>query len=657
MAAVFFCAFGHGGKSLIWRGQAISARLGIPGNLGGFASVVLSHVGFGLILLGPLWCAFLALRCSAEELPWIRVSEDGRGFVTSDTGDRFVPWGFNYDHEGDGRLIEDYWHDRWSDVESAFDEMKQLGANVVRIHLQFGKFMDSPNKPHQASLARLARLLRLAERTGIYIDLTGLGCYHKQDVPPWYDAMTEQERWEAQAVFWDSVAEVCCQSPAIFCYDLMNEPVVAGGDKRRDDWLGPGFGGKHFVQFITLERKGRERSDVALSWTRKLSDAIRTHDQRHLITVGLVPWSLERPGLSSGFVPQQIVKEVDFIAVHLYPEKGKVADAIDTLEGFAAAGKPVVIEETFNLKCGVDELENFIDRSRSLAAGWIGFYWGRTPEEIRPAKTLADAFMLRWLELFQRKRGTILGQQFLANGVTAHRGNSWEFPENTLPAFRSGITVGADWIELDLFLTSDGQLAVTHDAMTGRVGDRDLVVNESSYEDLSRIDVATEHRRRTGGSAEECPPQRIPLLQEVLRLVKSQDRTRVSLQPKMDCVAEAVALVKQMNAERWVGFNDGNLQYMIEVKRLAPSIPVFWDRGKGTDIDADIAVALEHDFESLVLHHETVTPEKVSKIRAAKLEVGAWTVNDAATMRRLLAMGVTRLYTDKPRQLLELIAH
>ena len=44
---------------------------------------------------------------------------------------------------------------------------------------------------------------------------------------------------------------------------------------------------------------------------------------------------------------------------------------------------------------------------------------------------------------------------FLHNGVTAHRGNSGEHPENTMPAFQSGIEVGADWIELDIFRTID----------------------------------------------------------------------------------------------------------------------------------------------------------------------------------------------------------
>jgi hypothetical protein len=334
-------------------------------------------------------------------MSWIRLSDDGQGFSLETSGDRFVPWGFNYDHEDDGKLLEDYWHDDWPVVESAFREMKQLGANVVRVHLQFGRFMESPNQPRQDALDQLSRLLRLAQATGLYLDVTGLGCYHKPDVPAWYDKLDERERWEAQANFWEAVAKVCAESPAVFCFDLMNEPVVPGGDQPREDWLGPGFAGKFFVQFITLDRAGRERSEIARQWIDKLVSAIRKHDRRHLVTVGLVPWSLDRPGLTSGFVPEAIADRLDFLAVHLYPESGKVDEAIETLQGFAAAGKPVIIEETFPLKCGANDLEDFLLRSRQHATGWIGFYWGKTPSQLRPAETIGAALTLSWLELFQ----------------------------------------------------------------------------------------------------------------------------------------------------------------------------------------------------------------------------------------------------------------
>ncbi len=181
-----------------------------------------------IFVSGLLTSSIIGFPCCAASPPaleFVRVSADKRGFLLEKSGKPFIPWGFNYDHDETGRLIEDYWEDEWPKVEEDFAEMKRLGANVVRIHIQFGKFMDAADKPNEKSLEKLGKLLTLAEKERIYIDLTGLGCYHKKDVPAWYDALDEAGRWNAQAAFWQAVAKQCAASPAIFCYDLMNEPA------------------------------------------------------------------------------------------------------------------------------------------------------------------------------------------------------------------------------------------------------------------------------------------------------------------------------------------------------------------------------------------------------------------------------------------------
>lgn len=350
--------------------------------------------------------AAACVAVSAAPLEHVVVAPDGRSFARAKSGARFVPWGFNYDHDERGRLLEDYWEKEWPKVEGDFREMKQLGANVVRVHLQTGRFMKSADAADERALKQLARLVTLAERVGLWLDVTGLGCYHKADVPAWYDALDEAGRWAAQAHFWRAVAKMCAHSPAIFCYDLMNEPVAPAGPGMGKDWLGPAFGDKHFVQWISREAKGRERPSIAREWVRQLVRAIREVDPQHLITVGLVPWSLKRPGLDSGFHPEAIVGDLDFISVHLYPEKGKAAEAMETLRGFAV-GKPVVIEETFPLKCGVPEFRQFLRDSQAHAAGWIGFYWGKTLAECRKSKTMPDALVAAWLEVFQQERATM----------------------------------------------------------------------------------------------------------------------------------------------------------------------------------------------------------------------------------------------------------
>jgi glutamate racemase len=351
-------------------------------------------------LIFCLMAAALLSRSVVEgaELPAIHVSADGTHFVSGDSDNPFRPMGFNYDHDADGRLLEDYWHTEWDRVENDFRDMQNLGANVVRIHLQFGKFMKSATEANAEELKQLQRLLTLAKETKLYLDLTGLGCYHKKDVPAWYDALDEQARWNAQQVFWEAVATVCSDSSAVFCYDLMNEPVI-GGDKAGPDWLGPAFAGKHFVQFVAKSTNWRTRPEAAKQWIDQMVTAVRQHDKRHLITVGFVDWSLDRPGLTSGFDPLKVAEKLDFLAVHIYPAAGRVDEALETLKGFQI-GKPVIVEETFPLKCSHEEMKAFIDRSGDQADGWISFFWGKMPDEYQPTTSVGDAIVSQWLTQF-----------------------------------------------------------------------------------------------------------------------------------------------------------------------------------------------------------------------------------------------------------------
>ena len=345
----------------------------------------------------------------APPLPSIEIQNER--FVQAGTGERFLAWGFNYDHDDAGRLLEDYWKDEWPTVAEDFLEMKAMGANVVRVHLQLGKFMEAAIRPDRSALNRLSNLVALAESTRLYLDITGLGCYHKDEVPAWYDALDESERWDVQARFWEAVAETCRSSPAIFCYDLMNEPVLPGRGQPRDDWLAGDFGGKHFVQFLALDLGERTRSEVAKAWVNRMVAAIRRHDPRRLVTVGVIPWALTFPGAQPLFYSEEVGAKLDFVGVHFYPEADQIDKALKALAVYDV-GKPLVIEEIFPLKCGLAELDEFIEGSRRHVEGWIGFYWGTTREEYAGRNgDLKDALVKGWLDYFVEKGPRILADQ------------------------------------------------------------------------------------------------------------------------------------------------------------------------------------------------------------------------------------------------------
>jgi len=336
----------------------------------------------------------------AGKLGWIRPSGDKTHFVLDGSNERVVMWGFNYDHDGPGRLLEDYWADEWNTVVEDFREMKALGANVVRVHLQTGRFMKSADQPDEANLARLGELVKLAEETGLYLDITGLGCYHKWDVPKWYDELEESARWDVQAEFWKAVAKVCKDSPAVFCYDLMNEPVLAGGEGEKAWLAGEPLGGKYFVQRITLDAKGRSNQEIAKAWIERLTSAIRSVDDRHMITVGVIPWAQVFKGAKPLFHDPEVGASLDFVSVHFYPKKDKLDETLEALKVYEV-GKPLVIEEIFPLSASHEETATFIERSRSHVDGWISFYWGRTIEEYEKDADLKGAIVAAWLRKFR----------------------------------------------------------------------------------------------------------------------------------------------------------------------------------------------------------------------------------------------------------------
>jgi hypothetical protein len=361
------------------------------------------------LIMAVAWAGCLPSSGAAMKtaLEPIQISQNGRGFVLGETGRPFLVWGVNYDHNskgGHGRLLEDYWVEEWDMVQEDFQQIKALGANVARIHLQLAKFMDAPDQPNQEALTQLRRLLELAEQTGLYLNLTGLGCYHKQDVPEWYDQMDEAERWEAQARFWSAVAKVCHGSSAVFCYNLMNEPIIGGSEP--NEWLTGELGGKHFVQRLTLTPGNRAPREIAKAWVEKLTAAIRQQDPDHLITVGVIPWALIWPNAKPIFYAPEVSSNLDFVSVHFYPRKGEVEKALAALAVYDI-GKPLVIEEMFPLHCSVAELDESIQKSRQRVAGYLSFYWGKTIEEYEEEKTLKSALAAAWLKYFRQQAETM----------------------------------------------------------------------------------------------------------------------------------------------------------------------------------------------------------------------------------------------------------
>ena len=106
--------------------------------------------------------------------------------------------------------------------------------------------------------------------------------------------------------------------------------------------------------------------------------------------------------------------------------------------------------------------------------------------------------------------------------IMAHRGASLAAPENTMAAVRSAIDSGAQWVEIDVQETADGEVIVIHDSDLQKIGRVPLGVATSELEELQEIDIGS-------WFGEEFSEERIPTLDQVLRLCKGRIRVNIEL--------------------------------------------------------------------------------------------------------------------------------
>lgn len=183
--------------------------------------------------------------------------------------------------------------------------------------------------------------------------------------------------------------------------------------------------------------------------------------------------------------------------------------------------------------------------------------------------------------------------------VIAHRGASWDLPENTLPAFERAIEVGVDYVEFDVHAARDGALVVSHDPPLG--GEPLL---EAAIELLSG---------RVGIMCELKTPWRYRRHDVVGRTVRilPDDAIVLSFDP------HALKAVRGRRVLQHVGF--------------------------GASIRAAARYAWGVGF-----HDARVTTRGLAKARALGLVTTVYTANDPVRMRELVALGVDGIFSDRP---------
>lgn len=225
-----------------------------------------------------------------------------------------------------------------------------------------------------------------------------------------------------------------------------------------------------------------------------------------------------------------------------------------------------------------------------------------------------------------------------AKKFCAHRGLSKLMPENTLPAFAAALALGADEIEFDVRLTSDGQMIVSHDGTLERISDGEGKLKNFTLDELKRLNVGVKH----GWTVHFCTPE------EVFAQFANRMTFNIHLKehgPDGYLIRELEKLVERYDAWENVYFagSPGELAWM---EKIAPRIP-------------RVAIQLPRDevpiFEMAKTYHcagvqfwlGMFDAELIERLHHEGMFCNLYYADDAEGYRQYFDMGIDTLLTNR----------
>ncbi len=222
--------------------------------------------------------------------------------------------------------------------------------------------------------------------------------------------------------------------------------------------------------------------------------------------------------------------------------------------------------------------------------------------------------------------------------ITAHRGLSSEYPENTLPAFKAAANAGADEVEMDVHLSKDGQVVVIHDSSLKRTTKLDANVWDLKGSEISALDAGSWFDEKYQGIG-------VPLFSQVLELLQGKEIVlNVELKPDdqtSGLARKVIDLIRQYEMEDQCIISSLSYQELEKVKSYDSSFTTLYistvSYGNISKLDAADGFSLEASM---------VTRSLVRRIHKAGKKVYIWTVNEEALQTQMFSFQVDGIITD-----------
>lgn len=230
--------------------------------------------------------------------------------------------------------------------------------------------------------------------------------------------------------------------------------------------------------------------------------------------------------------------------------------------------------------------------------------------------------------------------------VTAHRGYSAAYPENTIPAFKGAIQVGADWAELDVQQTADGEVIVMHDSNLKRTTGLDKEVWQVTWDEIKDLDNGSWFDKK-------YQTVRIPTLEDVLKVCRGKIHLNIEIKPSghdKDLEEQVAKLLKKYHMRDTCVVSSLKYDSLRKIKQADDSIETAYITSVSYGNFTDLEYADGYSVESTLL-----SKSFVNKAQKAGKQIYVWTVNSEERLEKVVGMGIDNVITDDPVMAKELI--
>ncbi|WP_228275740.1 glycerophosphodiester phosphodiesterase [Gracilibacillus oryzae] len=240
--------------------------------------------------------------------------------------------------------------------------------------------------------------------------------------------------------------------------------------------------------------------------------------------------------------------------------------------------------------------------------------------------------------------------------IYGHRGSKGNYPENTLLSFQAAIDQGVDGLELDIHLTSDGEIVVIHDETLNRTTDGSGNVKDLTLDEIKQYSAGNKFSHFTHYS-ENWDEERVPTLEEVLELLDGTDielniELKTYVYPYEGIEEKLLTLVKEKGNNRKIVYSSFHLPSLLRLKQLERSAHIAWLLHSPISNPADYMKELE--LESLHLAKDLVLHDMFQQYKDLNKSVRVWTVNDENELKEMLDLEVESIITDYPEKAINL---